>query len=60
MKKNKDIKVSLRLESDIINDLIKLTNDVNVSSAIRTALKSYINQTKNKYALFESYINNEN
>ena len=60
MKKNKDIKVSLRLESDIINDLIKLTNDVNVSNAIRTALKSYINQTKNKYALFESYINNEN
>ena len=46
MKKNKDIKVSLRLESDIINDLIKLTNDVNVSNAIRTALKSYINQTK--------------
>ena len=48
MKKNKDIKVSLRLESDIINDLIKLTNDVNVSNAIRTALKSYINQTKEK------------
>lgn len=60
MKKNKDIKVSLRLESDIINDLMKLTDDVNVSSAIRTALKSYINQTKNKYALFESYLNNEN
>lgn len=60
MKKTKDVKVSLRLESDIINDLIKLTDDVNVSSAIRTALKSYINQTKNKYALFESYLNNEN
>ena len=60
MKKNKDIKVSLRLESDIINDLMKLTDDVNVSSAIRTALKSYINQTKNKYALFESYLIDEN
>ena len=57
MKKTKDVKVSLRLESDIINDLIKLTNDVNVSNAIRTALKSYINQTKNKYALFESFLN---
>lgn len=60
MKKNKDVKVSLRLESELINDLMKLTNDVNVSNAIRTALKSYINQTKNKYALFESFLNDEN
>lgn len=60
MKKNKDVKVSVRLESELINDLMQMTNDINVSNAIRIALKSYVAQTKNKYALFNSYLTEEN
>lgn len=60
MKKNKDLKVSVRLESELINDLMQMTNDINVSNAIRNALKSYVTQNKNKYALFNSFLNEEN
>lgn len=60
MKKNKDVKVSVRLESELINDLMQMTNDINVSNAIRIALKSYVAQTKNKFALFNSYLTEEN
>lgn len=60
MKKNKDLKVSVRLESELINDLMQMTNDINVSNAIRIALKSYVAQTKNKYILFNSYLTEEN
>lgn len=60
MKKNKDVKVSVRLESELINDLMQMTNDINVSNAIRIAVKSYVAQTKTKYALFTSYLTEEN
>ena len=52
-----DTKVSFRLPSALINEILTLENTDNLSVAIRSILNKHVKSTKNRFAQFESYLN---
>ena len=55
-----DNKVSFRLPSTLIHDILVLENTDNLSVAIRSMLNKHVTLTKNRYAQFEAYLNGDN
>ena len=57
-----DKRVCLRIDDKLFNDLNKLSTNENVdfSKLIRKALTKYVSENNNKYAYFESLLNEQN
>lgn len=56
---NKPKLINLRTSDELFNSLteISIKNKKNLSETIRIALTEYVNKQNNKYAEFESYLN---
>lgn len=57
-----DKRICLRIDDTLFDDLSKIATDesIDFSKLIRKALTKYVSETNNKYAYFESLLNEKN
>lgn len=62
IKNDMDKRICLRIDDTLFDDLSKIATDesIDFSKLIRKALTKYVSETNNKYAYFESLLNEKN